>query len=144
MELMEVFWCMFGLIIGFVCCHLAHKGTEDDGDNQRDSEGELDRDSDIRIYLPKRIRMRCGNYGYYKRLEAEEKGIVFRVILHDYDRTLSPKEKETLQKIIEECDEECELMDRADTEEDAEGILTRLDQAVAKFDEAITKWRGAQ
>ena len=137
MELIEVFWFMFGLIIGFVCCHLAYKGTEDDGDNQRHSERELDRDTDMRIYLPQRIRNRRGDHGRNKQLEPEEKAIVLRVILHDYDRTLSPGEKEVLKELIEDLDGESES-----PEENPDGILKGLDEAVGRFDKLTRLWRG--
>lgn len=138
MELIEVFWCMFGLIIGFICCHFAYKGTEDVGDNQRDSERELDRDSDVRIYVPNRIRSRRGDNGRNKPLGAEEKAIVLKVILHDFDKMLTPCEKEVLETIADEQQEE------ADEEEDidAGGAFQRLDQAVERLGEAMRIWRG--
>ena len=135
MELIEVFWCMFGLIMGFVCCHMAYKGTEDDGDNQRHSEGELDRDNDVRIYLPVRIRSGRSNNGRNQRMEPEEKAIVLKVILHDYQRTLSPGEKRALQEMIEDLDADCDP-------EHTDGILKGLDEAVGRFDKLTRLWRG--
>ena len=135
MELIEVFWCMFGLIMGFVCCHLAYKGTEDDGDNQRHSEGELDRDNDARIYLPVRIRSGRSNNGRNQRMEPEEKAIVLKVILHDYQRTLSPGEKRALQEMIEDLDADCDP-------EHTDGILKGLDEAVGRFDKLTRLWKG--
>lgn len=135
MELIEVFWCMFGLIMGFVCCHMAYKGTEDDGDNQRHSEGELDRDNDVRIYLPVRIRSGRSNNGRNQRMEPEEKAIVLKVILHDYQRTLSPGEKRALQEMIEDLDADCDP-------EHTDGILKGLDEAVGRFDKLTRLWKG--
>ncbi len=135
MELIEVFWCMFGLIMGFICCHMAYKGTEDDGDNQRHSEGELDRDNDVRIYLPVRIRSGRSNNGRNQRMEPEEKAIVLKVILHDYQRTLSPGEKKALQEMIEDLDTDCDP-------EHTDGILEGLDEAVGRFDKLTRLWRG--
>ena len=135
MELIEVFWCMFGLIMGFVCCHMAYKGTEDDGDNQRHSEGELDRDNDVRIYLPVRIRSGRSNNGRNQRMEPEEKAIVLKVILHDYQRTLSPGEKRALQEMIEHLDADCDP-------EHTDGILKGLDEAVGRFDKLTRLWKG--
>ena len=135
MELIEVFWCMFGLIMGFVCCHMAYKGTEDDGDNQRHSEGELDRDNDVRIYLPVRIRSGQSNNGRNQRMEPEEKAIVLKVILHDYQRTLSPGEKRALQEMIEDLDADCDP-------EHTDGILKGLDEAVGRFDKLTRLWKG--
>lgn len=135
MELIEAFWCMFGLIMGFVCCHMAYKGTEDDGDNQRHSEGELDRDNDVRIYLPVRIRSGRSNNGRNQRMEPEEKAIVLKVILHDYQRTLSPGEKRALQEMIEDLDADCDP-------EHTDGILKGLDEAVGRFDKLTRLWRG--
>lgn len=135
MELIEVFWCMFGLIMGFVCCHMAYKGTEDDGDNQRHSEGELDRDNDVRIYLPVRIRSGRSNNGRNQRMEPEEKAIVLKVILHDCQRTLSPGEKRALQEMIEDLDADCDP-------EHTDGILKGLDEAVGRFDKLTRLWKG--
>ena len=135
MELIEVFWCMFGLVMGFVCCHMAYKGTEDDGDNQRHSEGELDRDNDVRIYLPVRIRSGRSNNGRNQRMEPEEKAIVLKVILHDYQRTLSPGEKRALQEMIEDLDADCDP-------EHTDGILKGLDEAVGRFDKLTRLWKG--
>lgn len=47
MELIWMGWCIFGLIMGFVCCHLAYKGTEDEGMDQRQLH-----DADNRDILP--------------------------------------------------------------------------------------------
>ena len=134
MELIEVFWCMFGLIIGFICCHFAYKGTEDVGDNQGDSERELDRDSDVRIYVPNRIRNRRGNNGRNRPLGAEEKAIVLKAILHDFNKMLTPYEKEVLEAIADE------QQDETDEEEDIDvcGALQGLDQAVERFGEAMS------
>ena len=134
MELIGVFWCIFGLIIGFICCHFAYKGTEDVGDNQGDSERELDRDSDVRIYVPNRIRNRRGNNGRNRPLGAEEKAIVLKAILHDFNKMLTPYEKEVLEAIADE------QQDETDEEEDidVDGALQGLDQAVERFGEAMS------
>ena len=150
MELIEVFWCIFGIIMGFICCHFAYKGTEDVGDNQRDSERELDRDSDVRIYVPNRIRSRRGDNGRNKPLGAEEKAIVLKVILHDFDKMLTPREKEVLEAIADE------QQDETDEEDvDVDGAFQGLDQAVERFGEAMSyamtrfgealrTWRGSK
>ena len=117
-----------------VCCAPYARGM---GDNQRHSERELDRDTDMRIYLPQRIRNRRGDHGRNKQLEPEEKAIVLRVILHDYDRTLSPGEKEVLKELIEDLDGESES-----PEENPDGILKGLDEAVGRFDKLTRLWRG--
>ena len=135
MELIEVFWCMFGLIMGFVCCHLAYKGTEDDGDNQRHSEGELDRDNDVRIYLPVRIRSGRSNNGRNQRMEPEEKAIVLNVILHDYSRTLSAHEKEALEAIKAELEEKIEPEEAVS----AEGAMQGLDRAVERLNDLTAR-----
>lgn len=140
MELIGVFWCMFGLIIGMICTHLAYKGTEDDGIDCGDSERELDRDNDMRIYLPSRIRNRWRDHGRTKRLEPEEKEIVLRVILHDFSKSLSPGEKGALQEMIDDYANDSEMAE--DPEEYIDGVFDRLDAAVSRFDAAVRKQRG--
>ena len=140
MESIEVFWCIFGLIIGFVCCHFAYKETEYDGNDQGYSEGQHERDTDIRIYIPERIRSRSCNHGRDQRLEPEEKAIVLKVILHDYGRTLTPHEKEVLQAIMDEAIEE---EDREETI-DPEGTFQKLDEAVTKLEDLTIRTRGTK
>lgn len=131
MEIIWTFWFFSGLIMGLACCHLAFKGTEDDGNNQRDSERELDRDTDMRIYIPLRSRGRRSDNGRTKQLGPEEKAIVLRVILHDYNRTLSPGEKQVIEAIIDEKQKEAE---QEENELSAEGAMKGLDEAVKRLD----------
>lgn len=131
MEIIWTFWFFSGLIMGLACCHLAFKGTEDDGNNQRDSERELDRDTDVRIYIPLRSRGRRSDNGRTKQLGPEEKAIVLRVILHDYNQTLSPGEKQVIEEIIDEKEKEAE---QEENELSAEGAMKGLDEAVKRLD----------
>ena len=131
MEIIWTFWFFSGLIMGLACCHLAFKGTEDDGNNQRDSERELDRDTDVRIYIPLRSRGRRSDNGRTKQLGPEEKAIVLRVILHDYNRSLSPGEKQVIEAIIDEKEKEAE---QEENELSVEGAMKGLDEAVKRLD----------
>lgn len=138
MELIEIFWCMFGLIMGFVCCHLAYKGTEEEnnvGNIRRPDQRELERDTDMRIYVPERDRPRSIDHGRVKQLGAEEKAIVLNVILHDYSRTLSAHEKEALEAI------KAELEEKIEPEEvvSAEGAMQGLDRAVERLNDLTAR-----
>ena len=138
MELIWVGWCMFGLIMGFTCCHLAYKGTEEEenaGSIRRPDQRELERDTDMRIYVPKRNRYGSINHGRIKQLEAEEKAIVLNVILHDYSRTLTEYEKEALEAI------KAELEEKIEPEEvvSAEGVMQGLDRAVERLNDLTAR-----
>ena len=138
MELIEVFWCMFGLIMGFVCCHLAYKGTEEEenaGSIRRPDQRELERDTDMRIYVPERDRPRSIDHGHVKQLGAEEKAIVLNVILHDYSRTLSTHEKEALEAIKAEQEEKIEPEEVVS----AEGAMQGLDRAVERLNDLTAR-----
>lgn len=139
MELIEVFWCIFGLIMGLVCCHLAYKGTEEEenvGSVCRPDQRELGRDTDMRIYIPERNRPRSINHGRVKQLGAEEKAIVLRVILHDFSRTLSVHEKEVLEALRNEQEEKVEPEEDAIS---AEGAMQRLDRAVKRLNDLTAR-----
>ena len=56
---------------------------------------------------------------------------MLRVILHDYNRTLSPGEKQVIEAIIDEKEKEAE---QEENELSAEGAMKGLDEAVKRLD----------
>lgn len=98
----------------------------------------LDADTDTRIYVPSRVRNRRSDNRCNTPLGAEEKAIVLKAILCDFDKMLTPYEKEVLEAIAEE------RQDETDEEEDidVDGALQRLNQAVERFGETLRTWRG--
>lgn len=82
------------LIAGGVCIN-------DKGNNK----GKLDGDNSSDDNISSGDGDRSWDYRYYKSFNSEQKVVVLTSLLHDYDHSLSPHEKDILRSLILEFDE---------------------------------------